>query len=461
MDDTGTSGSIYFEAGVIVLLILINGFFSLAEMSLVASRKVRLRQDAERGDKRSATALRLLREPVRLFSTVQIGITLVGILTGAYGGASLSEHLADALSRVDVLRPYSGPLAFGLVILAITYLTLVLGELVPKRMAFGNPEACARRTAPFMALLLRVSMPLVQLLSASSRAASRLLRLPEGGDRAVTEEDIRGLIGEGAASGVVEHAERDMLDRIFRLGDRRAGSLMTHRSQVEWLDLDMPDEENMLRIAQSSHSCFPVARGDIAAATGVLKARDFLAARLATPDIPMDGFIRQPLYIPETARALTLLDLFRHSEGLPFALVVDEYGEVQGVVTPNDVLEAVVGELPDESGDPDPAAVRREDGSWLLDGLLPFDEMCSLAGLGVPDESDGTDGRGGRGDRPGSYETLAGFMLHRLGRMPAMGDALRWRGHRFEIVDMDGRRIDRVLVTPDPERADDVGDDAP
>ncbi len=461
MDDTGTSGSIYFEAGVIVLLILINGFFSLAEMSLVASRKVRLRQDAERGDKRSATALRLLREPVRLFSTVQIGITLVGILTGAYGGASLSEHLADALSRVDMLRPYSGPLAFGLVILAITYLTLVLGELVPKRMAFGNPEACARRTAPFMALLLRVSMPLVQLLSASSRAASRLLRLPEGGDRAVTEEDIRGLIGEGAASGVVEHAERDMLDRIFRLGDRRAGSLMTHRSQVEWLDLDMPDEENMLRIAQSSHSCFPVARGDIAAATGVLKARDFLAARLATPDIPMDGFIRQPLYIPETARALTLLDLFRHSERLPFALVVDEYGEVQGVVTPNDVLEAVVGELPDESGDPDPAAVRREDGSWLLDGLLPFDEMCSLAGLGVPDESDGTDGRGGRGDRPGSYETLAGFMLHRLGRMPAMGDALRWRGHRFEIVDMDGRRIDRVLVTPDPERADDVGDDAP
>lgn len=461
MDDTGTSGSIYFEAGVIVLLILINGFFSLAEMSLVASRKVRLRQDAERGDKRSATALRLLREPDRLFSTVQIGITLVGILTGAYGGASLSEHLADALSRVDMLRPYSGPLAFGLVILAITYLTLVLGELVPKRMAFGNPEACARRTAPFMALLLRVSMPLVQLLSASSRAASRLLRLPEGGDRAVTEEDIRGLIGEGAASGVVEHAERDMLDRIFRLGDRRAGSLMTHRSQVEWLDLDMPDEENMLRIAQSSHSCFPVARGDIAAATGVLKARDFLAARLATPDIPMDGFIRQPLYIPETARALTLLDLFRHSEGLPFALVVDEYGEVQGVVTPYDVLEAVVGELPDESGDPDPAAVRREDGSWLLDGLLPFDEMCSLAGLGVPDESDGTDGRGGRGDRPGSYETLAGFMLHRLGRMPAMGDALRWRGHRFEIVDMDGRRIDRVLVTPDPERADDVGDDAP
>ncbi len=461
MDDTGTSGSIYFEAGVIVLLILINGFFSLAEMSLVASRKVRLRQDAERGDKSSATALRLLREPDRLFSTVQIGITLVGILTGAYGGASLSEHLADALSRVNVLRPYSGPLAFGLVILAITYLTLVLGELVPKRMAFGNPEACARRTAPFMALLLRVSMPLVQLLSASSRAASRLLRLPEGGDRAVTEEDIRGLIGEGAASGVVEHAERDMLDRIFRLGDRRAGSLMTHRSQVEWLDLDMPDEENMLRIAQSSHSCFPVARGDIAAATGVLKARDFLAARLATPDIPMDGFIRQPLYIPETARALTLLDLFRHSEGLPFALVVDEYGEVQGVVTPNDVLEAVVGELPDESGDPDPAAVRREDGSWLLDGLLPFDEMCSLAGLGVPDESDGTDGRGGRGDRPGSYETLAGFMLHRLGRMPAMGDALRWRGHRFEIVDMDGRRIDRVLVTPDPERADDVGDDAP
>lgn len=461
MDDTGTSGSIYFEAGVIVLLILINGFFSLAEMSLVASRKVRLRQDAERGDKRSATALRLLREPDRLFSTVQIGITLVGILTGAYGGASLSEHLADALARVDVLRPYSGPLAFGLVILAITYLTLVLGELVPKRMAFGNPEACARRTAPFMALLLRVSMPLVQLLSASSRAASRLLRLPEGGDRAVTEEDIRGLIGEGAASGVVEHAERDMLDRIFRLGDRRAGSLMTHRSQVEWLDLDMPDEENMLRIAQSSHSCFPVARGDIATATGVLKARDFLAARLATPGIPMDGFIRQPLYIPETARALTLLDMFRHSEGLPFALVVDEYGEVQGVVTPNDVLEAVVGELPDESGDPDPAAVRREDGSWLLDGLLPFDEMCSLAGMGVPDESDGTDGRGGRGDRPGSYETLAGFMLHRLGRMPAMGDALRWRGHRFEIVDMDGRRIDRVLVTPDPERADDVGDDAP
>jgi len=432
------SADIYWELAVILLLIGLNGFFSLAEMALVAAKKVRLAAEAKRGDKGAALALSLLKEPDRLFSTVQIGITLIGVLTGAFGGATLAGHLEAWLSAQEALKPYAGSVSLGLVILSITYLTLVFGELIPKKMAFSNPERYACVTAPLMLLLRKLAHPAVALLSASSRTVTRLFGLSQEG-QAITEEDIKGFINEGVRAGVVPRSEQGMLERVFRLGDRRVGGLMTHRSKVDWLDINASEEELLAKLAESQYSRFPVCDGELHAVLGVVKARDFLAARATNQHVSLRDHLQAPVFIQDTTRALALLEAFQRRGRMHFAVVVDEYGDIMGIATLKDILEAIVGDLPDPEEDAEPQVVQRADGSWLLDGLLPLDEVCHLAGICRGEDSEE------------GFITLAGFLLHRLGRIPKIGDVIEWKGFRFETVDMDGRRIDRVLLSKGAE----------
>jgi len=432
------SAEVYWEIAAVVVLILLNGFFSLAEMALVAAKKVRLSAAAKQGSKNAAQALSLLEEPDRLFSTVQIGITLIGIVTGAIGGAALAGHLTGWLSTHAALRPYAGTLSLGAIILATTYLTLVFGELIPKKMAFSNPERFARAASPLMLLLRKALHPAVALLSASSSAAARLLGLTQEA-QAITEEDIKGFINEGVRVGVVHRSEQGMLERIFRLGDRRVASLMTHRSKVDWLDINASEEELLAKLAESQYSRFPVCDGELHAVLGVVKARDFLAARATNQHVSLRDHLQAPVFIQDTTRALALLEAFQRRGRMHFAVVVDEYGDIMGIATLKDILEAIVGDLPDPEEDAEPQVVQRADGSWLLDGLLPLDEVCHLAGICRGEDSEE------------GFITLAGFLLHRLGRIPKIGDVIEWKGFRFETVDMDGRRIDRVLLSKGAE----------
>ena len=436
------SANVYWELVVILLLIGLNGFFSLAEMALVAAKKVRLSAEAKRGDKGAALALALLKEPDRLFSTVQIGITLIGVLTGAFGGATLAGHLEAWLSAQDALKPYAGSLSLGLVIIFITYLTLVFGELIPKKMAFSNPERYASAAAPLMLLLRKLAHPAVALLSASSRTVTRLFGLSQEG-QAITEEDIKGFINEGVRAGVVQRSEQGMLERVFRLGDRRVGGLMTHRSKVNWLDVNASSEELVTRISSAPNSRFPVCDGELNAVIGMVKARDYLAAWAQNKKADIRAYLHPPVFIQDTARATSLLEALQGRERMHFAMVVDEYGDIMGVATLNDILEAIVGDIPDAHDDPEPQAVQRDDGSWLLDGLMPLDETCAIAGLCQGQDQAPLD----------EFDTLAGFVLHHLQQLPKIGDVVLWQGFRFEIVDMDGRRIDRVLLSRLPESA--------
>ncbi len=437
------TGNLFWESIVIILLILLNGFFSLGEMALVAARKFRLKAEARQGNRRAALALVLLDDPDSLFSTVQVGITLIGILTGALGGATLAGHLSAWIGAYDALAPYALALGMGLVILATTYLTLVFGELIPKKVAFSNPERLACAVAPSMYLLRRLGHPAVVLLSASSKAASRLLGLGHTA-QPITEEEIKSCINEGVRAGVVLPSEQGMLERVFHLGDRRISSVMTHRSKVVWIDVADSPAEIVTMMAASPYSRFPVCEGGLNEILGVVKARDYMAAYAMDGTADLRSHLHQPLFIQQTAKATALLDAFKSRSRMRFAMVVDEYGDILGIATLNDILEAIVGDLPEVGDDPDPQAVRRADGTWLFDGLIPLAEACTLAGMCIDQ------------DVMDEHDTLAGFILHHLQKLPEMGAAVEWGGFRFEIVDMDGRRIDRILMSRLPGMGNDT-----
>ena len=425
-----------FQIAVIVFLILLNGFFAMSETALVSSRKARLRQRAEEGDGGARAALELADSPNRFLSTVQIGISLIGVLAGAFGGATLAEPLAGALRSVPALAPYAGPIAFGAVVVAITYLSLILGELVPKRLALNGAEVVASRVSGPMRLISVITSPAVWFLSASTEAVLWLLRARSGSVSPVSEQEVEILMEEGARAGVFEEEERDLVRRALRLDDRPVRELMTPRPKVAWLDADDPPEEVLRRAREAGHSYFPVARGELDDLLGIASVKDAWARQAVGEPVDLLGSLRRSPLVPEGAPATDALEAFKRF-GLPVALVIDERGDIEGLVTLTDLLAALVGEVPDEEESDEEAIVSREDGSWLVDGLLAADGLKEQLGIrGLPREEEA------------DYQTVGGMVMDALGRVPEEGDRFEWEGYSFEVVDMDGRRVDKVLVAP-------------
>ncbi|MDZ7952535.1 hemolysin family protein [Nostoc sp. DedQUE09] len=428
--------SITFEILIILVLIIANGVFSMSEMAIVSARKVRLQQLANQGDAKAMAALKLAESPNHFLSTVQVGISLIGILTGAFGGATIANRLAVYVRLVPFLAPYSEPISFGIVVLIITYLSLIVGELVPKRLALNNPERIASTVAIPMRALSAIASPMVYLLSASTDLILRVLGITASTEPQVTEEEIKILIEQGTEAGTFEEAEQDMVERVFRLGDRPVSYLMTPRPDIVWLDLDDSPEENRQKMVDSAYSRYPVCQGGLDNVLGVIPVTDLLARSFRGEPLDLTIGLRQPVFVPESTRGLKVLELFKQTI-THMALVVDEYGVIQGLVTLNDIMSEIVGDVPSTDGQDQPQAVQREDGSWLLDGMLPVEEFLELFGMEEWES-----------EERGSYQTLGGFVITHLGRIPAAADHFEWQSMRIEVMDMDGNRVDKVLVVP-------------
>ncbi|MUG95799.1 DUF21 domain-containing protein [Scytonema sp. UIC 10036] len=426
----------------ILLLILANGLFVMSELAIVSSRKARLQQLANQGDAKARFALELASSPNQFLGTVQIGITLLTILSGAFGEETIARRLLPILSLMPFLDNYKGQLAQGIAILIITYLTLILGELVPKRLALNNPESIASTVSIPMRMLATFGAPIVSLLSLSTETVLRILGIRPSTEPQVTEEEIRVLIEQGTEEGTFEEAEQDMVERVFRLGDRPASSFMTPRPDIVWLDLEDTPQENRKKIIDSGYSRYPVCQGGLDNVLGIIRVTDLLARSFCGEQLDLTVGLLQPTYVPESTRGLKVLELFKQTV-THMALVVDEYGVIQGLVTLNDVMIEIVGDVPSIDDQEDPQIVQREDGSWLLDGMLSVEEFFDLFEIEhLPLE-----------DR-GSYQTLGGFVMSHLGRIPTAADHFEWQGMRLEVVDMDGNRVDKVLVIPPVDRAD-------
>jgi putative hemolysin len=420
------------EIAVVLALVLLNGFFAMSEIAVVSARPARLEARARKGGRGARLALALAREPGRMLSTVQIGITLVGIVAGAFGGARLAEPLAAALAGVPGLAPVAAEIAYVLVVAAITYLSLIIGELVPKHLALRGPERVAALVAPTVDLISRISTPAVRLLESSSRLVLRMLGSEVQPAETVTEEEVRMLIAEGTRAGVFHRHEQEIIGRVLRLADRPVRAIMTPRVELVWLDVEDAPDKIARTIRESGHSRFVVGKGSLDDVLGVVHVRGLLDDCLAGRPLNLQAALRPMPVVPDTTPVSRALETLRQAR-VSMALVVDEYGEVEGVVTTEDGLEALVGDMPERRLDEEPAIVRRGDGSMLMDGMLAVDEVKLALDLdSLPEEE--------------SYHTLAGFILAQLGRVPAEGEAVAWDGWRFEVVDMDGRRIDKVLV---------------
>ncbi|MCD2184323.1 hemolysin family protein [Rhizobium sp. GN54] len=426
-----------FELAIAFLLIVINGLFALSELSIVSSRRVRLKTMAAQGRRGAEAAIRLADNPGRFLSTVQIGITLVGILAGAVSGAALGGRLGQILLDAEVPAWLAGPLGYGIVITLITYLSVVIGELVPKQIALRNPERFACMVAPGMSLLSKVGGPFVWLLDGSTKVIFRIFGLHEAPESVVTDEEIKAVMAEAEAAGVIESGEQSMIAGVMRFSDREARGLMTPRKDVDWIDLSDDPAELRQQIFTSQHSRLPVSEDGIESIMGILQTRELLPAIASGAPFDIRSYIRQAPVIPDGMDAMRVLEALRSSD-VPMLLVHDEYGHFEGVLTPADVLEAIAGVFRSDigEGEEDDYAVERADGSWLISGSMPIDELADRFGLSLPENR--------------NYQTVAGLIIDVLQHLPVTGEIAQTQGWQFEIVDMDGRRIDKLLASKLP-----------
>ncbi|HEX6914643.1 MAG TPA: hemolysin family protein [Chitinophagaceae bacterium] len=421
------------EIFIIIGLILLNGLFSMAEIALVSARKARLETQAAKGDAKAREALELANHPDTFLSTVQIGITLIGILTGIFSGQKITGDIAAWLKQYPSVADYSNGIATTIVVVVVTYLTLVLGELLPKRIGLANPEKIAKMASRPMRFVSMVTYPFIWLLTRSTNLLTRLFNL-RSTDNQVTEEEIKAIISEGTEHGAIEEAEQEIIERVFHLGDRNITSLMTHRSDIIWLDMNTTVAEAKETIASELHTVYPVCDGRIDDIKGIVSIKDMY---LAKPNTRISSIMRPAQYVPENNSAYQVLEFFKKTKA-HYCFIVDEYGSVEGMITFFDILEAIVGDTP-ETGDSDYEVIEREDGSLLVDGQLPFYDLLSklhkIEWMGE-DERD--------------FDTVAGFILNEMQRIPTAGDCMEWKGLKFEIVDMDGHRIDKVIINIPP-----------
>jgi putative hemolysin len=434
----------------ILLLLLANGLFAMAEIAVVTSRKARLKSMADGGDRGSRLALALANAPGKFLSTVQVGITFVGVLASALGGARISDRLAEFFKKIPALENYADILALVIIVGVITYLSVIIGELVPKRIALNNPERIASTLARPMFSLAKLFSPLVNLLNLSSNFLMASMGIRKAKESVVSEEEVRVLIDEGLSAGIFKKAEKEMVESVFELDELTAGDLMTPRARMIWLSLDDTDEENWRRIAGSGHSHFPVYQETRDNVTGMVSVKSLWANLSLAGRVELRALVTPPLYVPTAMPVSKLIEEFKKS-GKHIALVVDEFGGLQGLVTLNDVMMAIVGNLPEREQRHEPKAFLRQDGSWLIDAMLDIDE--TKKSLGIDEDLPGED--------INRYSTLGGFILSQLGHIPREGEKFHWDRFDFEVIDMDRQRIDKVLVIPRTPKPEKIEEDEP
>ncbi len=435
---------VYVNILIIAVLFFFNAIFAMYEIAMVSARKTRLQQRVDEGSHGAAVALDLLADPnTEYLSTVQIMITMIDTLAGGIGGAMLADPLAEVVKKIPWMgEATANTVSLILVVIVITYFSIVMGELIPKRMAVSKPENVVTRLSPMVRTLTKIFRPITKFLSASTNFGIKLLHIDTQAEPAVTEDEVKGMIEQGKELGLFEEAEQDMVSGVFRLGDRRVDALMTPRTDIAWIDVEDSPEKIMQTLLASEYSRIPVARGNLDEVIGVVYVKDLVGVDVNAESFDIEKFAKPALFIPENMAALKALELFQNS-GMHNALVIDEYGGLQGIVTLYDVLEAIVGDIPQNSEDKEQMAVQREDGSWLFDGMIVIDQLKDILDIHeLPDEE------------AAGFQTLSGFIMNQLGAIPKTGQNFVWDRFRFEVVDMDGRRVDRVLVSAVPQEED-------
>jgi len=417
---------------IIFLLLVLNGLFAMSEIALVSSKKARLEEKAKKGSTGAKTALKLLEEPEKFLSTVQIGITLVGIIAGAFGGLTLADDLTPTLEKISWLASYAKQAAIGIVVTIITYFSLIIGELVPKTIAFNNPEGITITLAPFMKFLSWITTPIVAFLSLSTKIFLKVLMIKQKEETPVTEEELKILIEKGTEFGALEQNESELLKRIFRFGDRRAYEIMTNRQEVILINQNDPIEKIKQQVFENTFSRYPVCVDAPDNIVGIFTIKDFFQKLNSDPNFKVKDILSQPLFIPDNLTGVTIFEKFRDAKTY-IAIVIDEYGSFEGIITLHDLIENIFGDLPDKHEAEEVAIFKRDDGSMLIDGSILIDELKEQLQITFEDEE--------------NFSTLGGFMMFKLNRIPKTGDKINYETYTFEIVDMDGKRVDKVLVS--------------